>query len=192
MLVAIASTRKPKIDAVKTVFQFVRQLLTTDRGETTFLTHEIDGGKSMPRTMDELLGGAKQRVDSLQQVLHSTNQQVDYYIGMEGGLHSLAESGDHLIFLQSWAYVSNGKRGYFGSSGNVLVPHRIAHEVMNNGRELSDVIDEIVQLNDVRGNQGTWGILTKDILSRQQSFEFALIAAFAPFYNEGLYGMTQK
>jgi non-canonical (house-cleaning) NTP pyrophosphatase len=191
MLIAIASQRKPKIDAVKRVFQAVHHLLAIKSEEATFLTYEIGGGPSMPRTMDELLGGAKRRVESLQQVHSSAHQQADYYIVMEGGLHSLRESGKKLVFLQSWAYVSNGKRGCFGSSGNVLVPDSIAQEVMNKNRELSDVIDEVVQMNDVRGNQGTWGILTKDMLNRQQSFELALIAAFAPFYNGELYGVAQ-
>lgn len=188
MIVAIASKRAPKVNAVKTAFTLFGQMLGQKTGEATLLTYEIDGGISMPRTIGELLGGAKQRVDSLQQLLSSTNQHADYYIGLEGGFHSIQNNGSHIVFLQSWAYVSNGKKGYFGSSANVPVPDTIAHEVMKNKRELSEVIDEAVKMKNVRGNEGTWGVLTIGILNRQQSFEQALVTAFAPFYNKTFYG----
>jgi non-canonical (house-cleaning) NTP pyrophosphatase len=41
---------------------------------------------------------------------------------------------------------------------------------------------------DVRSRQGAWGVLSRDLLTRAQSFESALVAAFAPFYNARLYG----
>jgi hypothetical protein len=42
-------------------------------------------------------------------------------------------------------------------------------------------------VRDVRSKQGAWGILSRDLLTRAMSFEAALIAAFAPFYNPKLY-----
>ena len=187
MVIAIASTRGPKVEADKHVVNSIKHLLPHHSSDICYLAHEIDGGVSMPRTIDELLSGALQRVIALQQTLSSIQQHADYFIGMEGGFHSLTQNGHTLVFLQSWAYVSNGKLGYYGSSGNVLVPDIIAQEVMKNGRDLSEVIDEVAEQRDVRSKQGTWGILTKDLLTRQESFEIALKAAFAPFYNAKLY-----
>ncbi|MGZ5539887.1 MAG: DUF84 family protein, partial [Halobacteriota archaeon] len=40
---------------------------------------------------------------------------------------------------------------------------------------------------DVRSKQGAWGVLSRDLLTRATIHEIALIAAFAPFYNEKLY-----
>ena len=40
---------------------------------------------------------------------------------------------------------------------------------------------------DVRSRQGAWGVFSRDLLTRSMSFELALIAAFASFYNEKLY-----
>jgi non-canonical (house-cleaning) NTP pyrophosphatase len=40
---------------------------------------------------------------------------------------------------------------------------------------------------DVRSRQGAWGVLSRDLLTRAMSFEAALVAAFAPFYNARLY-----
>jgi non-canonical (house-cleaning) NTP pyrophosphatase len=59
--------------------------------------------------------------------------------------------------------------------------------VIDGKRELSVVIDEVTNERDVRSRQGAWGVLSRDLLTRSMSFEAALIAAFAPFYNPGLY-----
>jgi non-canonical (house-cleaning) NTP pyrophosphatase len=59
--------------------------------------------------------------------------------------------------------------------------------VIDGKRELGEVIDEVAGERDVRSRQGAWGILSCDLLTRSMSFESALIAAFAPFYNSSLY-----
>ncbi len=186
MLIGIASTRGPKVDAVKKTIESL-QRLHAPFADVKYLMYDVDGGVVMPRSIEELMNGARQRVVSLQQKLADEHQLADYFIGMEGGFHTIESNGEKLAFLQSWAYVSNGEKGCFGSSGNVLVPDAIAHEVMVKGRDLSEVIDEFSQQIDVRSKQGTWGILTRDLLTRQQSFEIALTAAFAPFYNKATY-----
>jgi non-canonical (house-cleaning) NTP pyrophosphatase len=185
MIIAIASKRGPKVEAVKKCFESIRQFFTGTPIE--FLTYEIDAGIIMPRSITELMDGAKKRTMLLQQTLQSENRHADFFIGMEGGFHSIHHDGKEHIFLQSWAYVSNGVIGFFGSSGNILVPEKIAVEVMKQNRDLSEVIDEFTKRIDVRSKQGTWGILTKDLLTRQQSFEIALTTAFAPFYNSEIF-----
>jgi non-canonical (house-cleaning) NTP pyrophosphatase len=187
MIIAIASTRGPKVDAVKKVFRSIRRNLGPGSSPPEYLTLSIAGDVSMPRTLDELLSGAQKRAMRLQELLQSQKKTADFYIGLEGGFHTVHHSGEDRVFLQSWAYVSDGLVGYFGSSGNVLVPERIAREVMLGGRDLSEVIDEVASQSDVRSKQGTWGVLTRDLLTRQRSFEIALTAAFAPFYNPSLY-----
>ncbi len=57
-------------------------------------------------------------------------------------------------------------------------------------RELGIVIDEVAGVRDVRSKQGAWGVLSRDLLTRAMSFEAALIAAFAPFYNPELYSQV--
>ncbi|HZS43795.1 MAG TPA: DUF84 family protein, partial [Blastocatellia bacterium] len=74
-----------------------------------------------------------------------------------------------------------------GSSPSIEVPRQIAAGVFEGGDELSVVIDRIAGEHDVRSKQGTWGVLTLDLLTRRQSFEAALLAALAPFYNKQFY-----
>jgi inosine/xanthosine triphosphatase len=49
------------------------------------------------------------------------------------------------------------------------------------------VIDEVAGERDVRSRQGAWGVLSRDLFTRSMSFEVALLAAFAPFYNLAMY-----
>ncbi len=49
------------------------------------------------------------------------------------------------------------------------------------------MIDDFAGIRDVRSKQGAWGVLSRNLLTRSMSFEAALIAAFAPFYNRELY-----
>ena len=67
------------------------------------------------------------------------------------------------------------------------MPAEIVRRVERSSRELGEVIDEVAGEFDVRSRQGAWGVLSRDLLTRSMSFEAALIAAFAPFYNAQLY-----
>ncbi len=187
LIVAIASKRGPKIGAVRNVIDRLRADLGYASASVDYLTYDIDGGTAMPRTLEELMTGAEQRVMSLQALVRKEGLRADYFIGMEGGFHQVEHHDKLCTFLQSWAYVSNGEGGYFGSSGDVMIPDVISHQVMGLRRELGVVIDDVTSKTDIRSNEGTWGVLTKNHLTRQQSFEIALIAALAPFYNHVLY-----
>ena len=42
----------------------------------------------------------------------------------------------------------------------------------------------------IRDAQGAWGVLSGNLISRQEAFRVAVIAAFAPFYNAKMYCAT--
>jgi non-canonical (house-cleaning) NTP pyrophosphatase len=67
------------------------------------------------------------------------------------------------------------------------VPEKLSRAVVDGGRELAEVIDEVAGERDVRSRQGAWGVLSRDLFTRSMSFEVALLAAFAPFYNLAMY-----
>jgi Uncharacterized conserved protein len=67
------------------------------------------------------------------------------------------------------------------------VPHDIVKNVIEGRKELGLVMDEVTGGRDIRSKQGAWGVLSRDLVSRSLSFELALIAAFAPFYNPKMY-----
>jgi non-canonical (house-cleaning) NTP pyrophosphatase len=67
------------------------------------------------------------------------------------------------------------------------VPPEIVKKVVEGRRELGVVIDDVTGGRDLRSKQGAWGVLSRDLVTRSMSFELALIAAFAPFYNPKFY-----
>lgn len=142
---------------------------------------------AMPLNDWELMQGARERALAIRDQLWSQRIEAHIYVGLEGGFHSISIEGEWHTFLRGWAYATDGKSGTFGSSPSISVPRSLAKKVIEGRRELGLVIDEVAGTQDVRSRQGAWGILSRDLVTRSMSFELALIAAFAPFYNAELY-----
>ncbi len=142
---------------------------------------------AMPLTDWQLMQGARERALAVRDVLRSRRLDAEIYVGLEGGFHSISIEGEWQTFLRGWAYATDGKTGCFGSSPSITVPNALARKVIEGRRELGLVIDEVSGKRDVRSREGAWGVLTRDLVTRSMSFEMALIAAFAPFYNSEMY-----
>ncbi|MFQ5738964.1 MAG: DUF84 family protein [Acidobacteriota bacterium] len=186
MRVAIGSSRPPKVEAVKEAWKIFSGPILPDPDEAvSFLTYDVsNGAPRMPLTVNDLMRGARGRVESLILQLKREKAEADFYIGLEGGFNTVDFDGARRqVFLESWAYVSDGQDGFFGHGGGIFVPTRLSSPVIDRGIELGIAIDRFAHQSDVRSREGTWGVLTQDILTRKHSFVIALIAAFAPFYN---------
>lgn len=177
MIIRIASTRAPKVEGVKRAFKKAAEKFHFSFSEIQFATVNASSGVSAtPNSLHELMLGAKQRAESVFE--HCTLS-----IGVEGGLFQ--EHGK--VFLQSWTCVYDGAEFHYGCSGAVEIPQQLAAEVLKNGIELGVVIDSIAEKQDVRSNEGTFGILTNDLITREDSFELATLTALMPYFNKKLY-----
>jgi len=58
---------------------------------------------------------------------------------------------------------------------------------MEKGIELSAAIDRFAGEVGIRDAQGAWGVLSGNLITRQEAFRVAVLAAFAPFYNAQMY-----
>jgi non-canonical (house-cleaning) NTP pyrophosphatase len=58
---------------------------------------------------------------------------------------------------------------------------------LSRGVELGVAIDRFASGAGIRDAQGAWGVLSGDLVSRQESFRLAVLTAFAPFYNSKMY-----
>ena len=187
MKIAIGSNRAAKVNAVVDCAARISAI------DDAWLKAEIIArpvkitAPAMPLTDEEMMAGARERAEAVRITLEAEGIQADLYVGIEGGLHTMNLNGEELAFLRGWVYATDGRRGFFGASPSVLVPDVLARRVVNEGVELGDIIDEFAGQADVRSRQGAWGIFSRDLLTRSMSFEAALIAAFAPFYNVQLY-----
>ena len=154
----------------------------------TMISKSIDSGVSeTPISENEIIKGAMNRAYNLKNNMDKLQEKADYYIGMEGGFHQNIIEGTKVTFIQGWAAVYNGSEYHVGSSPNLTVPEGLARSVYENGESLGVAIDRYSGISDVRSNQGVFGFLTNDNITRKLSFKYALISAFAPFYNRELY-----
>jgi non-canonical (house-cleaning) NTP pyrophosphatase len=134
-----------------------------------------------------LMQGARERALAARESLQHRRLDADIYVGLEGGFHSISIEGEWHTFLRGWAYATDGNREAFGAAPSISVPADIVTSVVQGRRELGEVIDEVTGGRDIRSRQGAWGVLSRNLVTRSMSFELALIAAFAPFYNARLY-----
>src|ERR1051325_4357399 len=159
--------------------------------EATVLARAVETTvPAMPLNDWELMQGARERALAVRDQLRAQRRTADIYVGLEGGVHSISIEGEWHTFLRGWAYASdrtNGTNGTSGATPSISVPADLAKKVIEGRRELGLVIDEVAGIQDVRSRQGAWGILSRDLVTRAMSFEVALVAAFAPFYNQKMY-----
>jgi inosine/xanthosine triphosphatase len=185
--IAVGSARRPKLNAVKDAALAIG-LLIGEGVAFDVAGYEVESGVShTPTSREELMQGARQRAEALREVLGAQSKAANYLVGLEGGLDVVMDNGVPCVFLESWAYVSDGSRGHFGCSGSIELPTALATAVLSRGTELAVAIDQFAGAAGIRDGQGAWGVLTRNLISRQESFRLAAIAAFAPFYNEKLY-----
>lgn len=186
--IALGSDRAAKIMAVRASIARIGEVNPRWRNASVVARPVKTDAPAMPLTDWELMSGARQRAHAVRDLLVQQKLEADLYVGLEGGFHSISLEGEWHTFLRGWAYATDGRRGSFGMSPSIAVPEAIVKSVTQGKQELGLVIDEVAGARDVRSRQGAWGVLSRDLLTRSMSFEAALIAAFAPFYNPDLYG----
>jgi len=185
--IALGSDRAAKIMALRASIARIAEIDAGWREANVVARAVTTNAPAMPLTDWELMNGARQRALAVRDILMEQELAADLYVGLEGGFHSISVDGEWHTFLRGWAFATDGERGSFGMSPSIGVPDAIVKNVIEGKRELGLVIDEVAGVRDVRGKQGAWGVLSRDLLTRSMSFEAALIAAFAPFYNSALY-----
>ena len=202
IILAVGSKRGPKLNAVSEALVTFSAAMAKDT-EFEVIGIEVESGVGhTPASREELMRGARQRAEALVHLARTNGSAWNYLIGLEGGLdvlhegaspdemlrHSaLKQNGRRRVFLESWAYVSDGASGHYGRSGGIELPEALAHEVLENGIELSIAIDKFAGAVGIRDAQGAWGVLSNNFITRQEAFRVAVVAAFAPFYNRKMY-----
>jgi inosine/xanthosine triphosphatase len=185
--IAVGSTRRPKLAAVLEAIRDFGAVLASGT-EFEVIGVEVDSGVGhTPASRAELMRGARQRAEAVVRLAHKKSERWRYFVGLEGGLDVIEERGSRRVLLESWAYVSDGRNGHYGRSGGVEIPEALAHEVLENGLELSAAIDKFAGAVGIRDAQGAWGVLSSGLISRTEAFRVAVVAAFAPFYNAKMY-----
>jgi non-canonical (house-cleaning) NTP pyrophosphatase len=140
-IIAVGSTRKPKLNAVTEALHTMATVLVP-YGQCEVIGLEVDSGVGhTPVSRVDLMRGARQRADALVTHARENGEDWRFFVGLEGGFDVVIEDGQRRVFLESWAYVTDGERGHFGRSGGVEIPEALAYEVLEKGVELALAID---------------------------------------------------
>ena len=193
ILIAVGSARKPKVEAVRDALAVIRPFLDGNVDCEIVAVEMPSGVRHTPLSREDLMAGARQRAETLVHIARDSNAPWRYFVGLEGGLDVIHEGAKRWVFLESWAYVADDMgRGAFGRSGAVLLPEALAKTVLDDGVELSDAIDAFAGGHGIRDAQGAWGVLSRNLITRQDAFRVAVISAFAPFFNREIFSNAQR
>jgi inosine/xanthosine triphosphatase len=178
--IAVGSTRRPKLDAVREALSALGPKLPAGADFEVVGMDVSSGVRHTPLSREETISGARNRVEEIRRIASDQGKPWNFFVGLEGGIDVVRENEVRWAFLENWAYVSDAAgRGAFGQSGAILLPELLAKRVLDDGVGLAVAIDAYAGLTGVRDAQGAWGVLTHGLITRQESYRIALICAFA-------------
>lgn len=151
MKVAVGSKNKVKVNAVQ-------QVLT----EAEIVSLSVQSHVSaQPFSDEETLQGASNRAK-----LALIEGKADIGIGLEGGvMHT-----DHGLFMCNWGALATKEGKLFIAGGaRMKLPDEFI-QPLEEGKELSEVMEDYTKQRDIRSNEGAIGIFTNNYVDRTDLF----------------------
>ena len=128
---------------------------------------------------DEVVRGAKNRAEYLKKYAKDNGLVVDYYVSLEGGIHSYF--GDYVMTNIAYIEDSNSKNS-IGTSGSFPIPNEYIDEIKVD--TMGSVIDKYFNQENVRYTIGAVGVLTRGKFKRLDEFYEAYMMALVRFIND--------
>lgn len=171
---AVGTTNKAKVESVRAA---VNKCFPAQVHEVKSVN--VDSGVSnQPMSADETTKGAMNRAQrAIEQI-----SDADFGVGLEGGLELI----NGKWFECGWMCViekSTGRIG-LGSSARFEMSSVLMNPILNEKKELSEVIDSLTGETDVRSGLGAMGVLTAGHLGRAAAYEHGFLFALAPFLSD--------
>ncbi|MBE5095105.1 DUF84 family protein [Bacillus thuringiensis] len=147
MKVVVGSKNKTKVGAVEKVWKDV---------EITSLSVP-SGVSAQPFSDEETMQGAKRALE---------DGEAPIGIGLEGGVMKT----EHGLFMCNWGALATSDGKVFVAGGaRITLPDDFLAP-LEDGKELSEVMEEFVQRKDIRSHEGAIGIFTDDYVDRTELF----------------------
>ncbi|PIS41229.1 MAG: inositol monophosphatase, partial [Candidatus Kerfeldbacteria bacterium CG08_land_8_20_14_0_20_42_7] len=166
MIVAIGSENPVKVSATKKAF--------VDRLDVVckFEFGKVLSGVANQPFNDEIQTGARNRALAIQKRF-----DADFGVGLEGGI----TQHQNEYFEYAWCAISDkqGKITY-GHSFGVPMPDALTQKILKEGKELGDVLDELLHEKNTKQKDGFFGFATGNRVTRETGYYEMICAALAP------------
>ncbi len=172
--IAVGTTNPVKINAVTSGFKRV-----WPKTVWNCTGIEVNSGVSdQPLSDEETINGAINRAKAAISKL-----DAEYGVGLEGGVHKI----NGQWFDCGWIAVIDQKGAIgLGSTARIIVPEVMVEYLMR-GKELGDVIDLFFNQKNSKQNQGHFGLMTKNTITRTSGYSDGVVMALARFINPQLF-----
>jgi len=177
MEIAVGTQNAAKLKAVQLAIDQLKTLPSWPAGANTIKIEPVKVASAVsaqPMSDDETMRGAIARARA---ALDAT-PAATFGIGLEGGVQEICgrwlECGFIAVVERASGRVGLGTSARYELSAKIVAR-------LQQGEELSQVIDDLSGQDDVRSSQGAMGILTMGLLPRDVCYAQGVIFAFAPF-----------
>lgn len=134
------------------------------------------GVSDQPGTDAETRLGARNRSRDAQQ----QHPDADYFVGIEGGIDVVGEQ----LLAFAWMCVDAGDgRSGEARSATLPLPGSI-RQLINDGLELGDAIDEVFATTNSKQGGGAFGLLTDGLYTRESVYAESLVFALLPLIKD--------
>ncbi len=180
MKIIVGSKNPVKINAVKLAFESVWP-------EEEFIVEGIEVGSGVseqPMTDQETFAGAKNR--ALRAL--DKDDDAEYGVGLEGGLNNF--EGEW--YTTGWVVIIN-RKGVIGSGTavHIKIPKAIM-DVLKDSNDLGGAADKVFNRENIKQQEGIYGILTNNALTRTSASKDGVISALTTFVYPELYFPIQN
>jgi inosine/xanthosine triphosphatase len=180
MKIIVGSKNPVKINAVKLAFESVWP-------EEEFIVEGIEVGSGVseqPMTDQETFAGAKNR--ALRAL--DKDDDAEYGVGLEGGLNNF--EGEW--YTTGWVVIIN-RKGVIGSGTavHIKIPKAIM-DVLKDSNDLGEAADKVFNRENIKQQEGIFGILTNNALTRTSASKDGVISALTTFVYPELYFPIQN
>lgn len=172
LTVAVGSTNPVKVAAAQSV---IRRVYPEAEVQAVDVASSVS---AQPLSDDETITGAVQRANAARLAL-----DADLGIGLEGGVQPSVWGW----LLSGWvAIVDRRGRVGLGSAGRIQLPPALG-AALQAGQELGPAMDTLSGMTDTRRGPGAVGILTNELVRREDAFRVGTAYALARFLHPEWY-----
>lgn len=177
MKVNIGSKNKQKIDALEEILKEYPDFFNAE-----VVSKEVGSDVSdQPKSLEETIRGAKNRAKN-------SFDNCRYSFGLESGLMKVPETKSGYMDITACA-IFDGEKFHLGMSSAFEYPPKVVEYIFKKNKNISTAFRELgfTQSNNLGGEQGAIGILTKNRLTRKGYTQEAIRTALIHLENKNLY-----